>query len=168
MRTYFIALISAILLAVAVTELTNRLWPDNYLALFIIAAVALVVNGLFNARLAGVSPQGIKPPPARNRQRSDSKGKTRVRADRQDRPQRARNGARDKQGAEHGKVKWFNRSKGYGFIIRGTGEEIFVHQHSINTGNGQRRPTLHDGQAVVFDAVQGDKGMQAENVSPAS
>ena len=66
---------------------------------------------------------------------------------------------------EEGTVKWFNRSKGYGFIVRGNGEEIFVHQRSINS-SGNQRPVLQDGQAVRFTVTKQDKGDQAENVTP--
>lgn len=62
---------------------------------------------------------------------------------------------------EHGKVKWFNVSKGFGFIIREDGEEIFVHFRSIR-GSGRR--SLRDGQAVSFVVADSDKGPQAEDV----
>ena len=66
------------------------------------------------------------------------------------------------QGArEHGKVKWFNISKGFGFIVRDNGEEIFVHFRSIQS-NGRRG--LRDGQPVSFIVRQSDKGPQAEEV----
>jgi CspA family cold shock protein len=65
-------------------------------------------------------------------------------------------------GAEQGVVKWFSVSKGFGFITRNSGEDIFVHFRSIQ-GSGRR--SLRQGQNVSFDVVDGDKGLQAENVS---
>jgi len=65
---------------------------------------------------------------------------------------------------EKGKVKWFNNSKGYGFIERETGEDVFVHYTAI-TGDGYR--TLEEGQTVEFEVVEGDKGLQATNVAKA-
>ena len=62
---------------------------------------------------------------------------------------------------EKGTVKWFNGSKGFGFIIRENGEEIFVHYRSI-LGDGRR--SLTDGQAVEFRVDYPDKGPQAEDV----
>jgi CspA family cold shock protein len=63
---------------------------------------------------------------------------------------------------EQGTVKWFNGSKGYGFIAREEGEDIFVHFNAI-VGDGYRN--LEEGQRVEFSVVQGQKGLQAENVS---
>ncbi|CAH9015478.1 cold-shock protein [Candidatus Nitrosacidococcus sp. I8] len=60
-----------------------------------------------------------------------------------------------------GTVKWFNDSKGYGFIQREGGDDLFVHYRSIS-GNGHR--TLKEGQHVSFVEVQGQKGPQADNV----
>lgn len=62
---------------------------------------------------------------------------------------------------ERGKVKWFNATKGFGFIEREDGSDIFVHYSAINT-EGFR--TLTEGQEVSFDVVEGDKGLQASNV----
>ncbi len=64
-----------------------------------------------------------------------------------------------------GKVKWFNEKKGYGFIERDEGGDVFVHFSAIK-GDGFR--TLAEGQAVEFEIVQGDKGPQASNVLRAS
>jgi CspA family cold shock protein len=63
---------------------------------------------------------------------------------------------------EKGTVKWFNEAKGYGFIKRGTGEDVFVHFKSI-IGEGFR--TLKEGEEVQFDVEQGPKGLQAKNVT---
>jgi len=60
-----------------------------------------------------------------------------------------------------GKVKWFNNSKGYGFIGRDEGPDIFVHYTAI-VGDGYR--TLQEGDSVEFEIVQGPKGRQASNV----
>ncbi|MGA2690061.1 MAG: cold-shock protein [Candidatus Korobacteraceae bacterium] len=66
---------------------------------------------------------------------------------------------------EQGTVKWFNDAKGYGFISRQNGEDVFVdvfvHYSAIQT-NGFR--SLQEGQAVSFNVVKGPKGWQAENV----
>jgi len=60
-----------------------------------------------------------------------------------------------------GTVKWFNADKGYGFIEREAGEDVFVHFSAIQ-GDGFK--TLDEGQNVEFDVVDGDRGKQAENV----
>jgi cold shock protein len=62
---------------------------------------------------------------------------------------------------ESGTVKWFNDSKGFGFIEREEGEDVFVHFSAIN-GEGFR--TLTEGERVSFEVVQGPKGLQAANV----
>ncbi len=67
-------------------------------------------------------------------------------------------------GQEVGTVKWFNAAKGFGFITRENGDEIFVHFRSIQ-GKGHR--SLGEGQRVIFSVTQGDKGLQAIDVSSA-
>jgi len=62
---------------------------------------------------------------------------------------------------ETGTVKWFNDAKGYGFIERTEGEDVFVH-HSAIIAEGFK--SLREGQQVEFEATQGDKGMQAVDV----
>ena len=64
-------------------------------------------------------------------------------------------------GREVGTVKWFNAAKGFGFITRETGEDIFVHFRSIQ-GKGHR--SLGEGQRVAFEVTDGDKGLQAVEV----
>lgn len=60
-----------------------------------------------------------------------------------------------------GKVKWFNADKGYGFIEREDGGDVFVHFSAIQSEGFK---TLEEGQAVEFDVVQGNRGEQAANV----
>ncbi|MFN2471541.1 MAG: cold-shock protein [Gaiellaceae bacterium] len=62
-----------------------------------------------------------------------------------------------------GTVKWFSNEKGYGFITREDGDDVFVH-HSAIQAEGYR--SLTEGQKVEFEVVQGDKGLQASNVQP--
>jgi CspA family cold shock protein len=62
-----------------------------------------------------------------------------------------------------GTVKWFNSEKGYGFIARSDGDDVFVH-HSAIVMNGYR--SLEEGQAVEFDVKEGPKGLQAVDVKP--
>ena len=62
-----------------------------------------------------------------------------------------------------GKVKWFNEQKGFGFIEKDEGGDVFVHFSAIQAGGFK---TLHEGQRVSFDVTQGQKGPAAANVKP--
>lgn len=62
---------------------------------------------------------------------------------------------------EQGTVKWFNNDKGYGFINRDSGDDVFVHFSAIQ-GDGFK--SLDEGQHVTFDVEEGDRGLQAVNV----
>ena len=64
---------------------------------------------------------------------------------------------------EQGTVKWFNDAKGFGFISRQNGEDVFVHYSAINS-NGFK--SLQEGQAVQFNVVKGPKGWQASDIQP--
>jgi CspA family cold shock protein len=68
---------------------------------------------------------------------------------------------RRKSVKEKGTVKWFNAAKGYGFIQRSTGDDVFVHFSAIQT-SGYR--SLDEGSQVEFEVKQGPKGLQADNV----
>ena len=63
---------------------------------------------------------------------------------------------------ETGKVKWFNNKKGYGFIERASGGDVFVHYSAIES---EGYKTLKEGDSVEFNITQGPKGFQAENVT---
>ena len=69
---------------------------------------------------------------------------------------------RDTQLKEQGTVKWFNASKGFGFIQRQNGEDVFVHFSAIQS---EGYKSLNEGQAVEFEVTKGPKGLQAANVA---
>jgi len=67
---------------------------------------------------------------------------------------------------QDGKIKWFNDEKGYGFIEQDNGgKDVFVHFRQVNNPDGGR-VSLADGQRVTFEVGEGQKGPQAENVTP--
>jgi cold shock CspA family protein len=179
MRTLIIAAASAIFFAAIIVELSSRLWPDSYLALLLVAAIGLFFNGWLNSRLtaaAAPAPAHAQKQSGRSRNRGGDRERTREkpRAQREQRSSSPQTDSRREEAPpvndgprEDGEVKWFNRNKGFGFIIRESGEEIFVHQRSIRLigdGENRRRPTLRDGQAVNFTVAERDKGIQAEDV----
>lgn len=144
--TIAIRLILAIVIGCAAWAASAALPQVPPIALFIIAAVAAAVLPAGGAAAASS---------ARD---ADSGGSSRSnRAVQKDTPEQL-DGPR-----EEGAVKWFNVSKGFGFITKDNGDELFVHFRSIR---GEGRRALRDGQRVSFVEAQTDKGPQAEDVEP--
>lgn len=172
MRTFFIFAASALLLAAVTVELSTRLWPGSHLALLTIVALALLVQGYLSLRFAAAAAAPTAAAAARRENRTDrpSKAEQPARKRQESRPRPVAAAPSAPSGdRESGTVKWFNRTKGFGFIVRESGEEIFVHQRSIRADaeDGPRRPSLKDGQAVTFIVANREKGLQAEDVTPA-
>jgi len=137
------------------TQIYDRLLPENSWYLLVSMSIAAVFATLItirvNARLAGVRPSSRRPQAS---PRPAQSGRDQSQLIPSDAPR------------EEGIVKWFNRTKGFGFIIRENGDEIFVHHRSVAARGGQRA-NLSDGQRVTFTAVERSKGWQAEDVDPA-
>jgi CspA family cold shock protein len=145
--------ISLIVAAIASGIVTILGTHENFLILFLAFAAATIATSLLGS-LKGPAASAATP-----QQQKSNKSATRSPAPavKQDK-KKASSGKR-----EEGEVKWFNVSKGFGFISRDSGEEIFVHFRSIR---GEGRRSLRDGQRVSFVVADSDKGLQAEEVDP--
>jgi cold shock CspA family protein len=142
---YLIALLSTLLLAYPVRVLTNAnysLTAADFLTSILLIATLSLVSALL-ARPRNATKNNLGNRHSRSRSKAPRK-QTTVQGNR-----------------EQGEVKWFNSTKGFGFITRDSGEDIFVHFRSIR-GEGHR--TLKDGERVDFVVTDGDKGLQADDV----
>lgn len=150
--TLIYRLILAVALAAAAFALLTRLPADTSGSLYVALVVgAAVLAAVFVSPLLG---SDTDQPPARPAQEKAPAAKAAA--------NKARGGDSASGGPrETGIVKWFNASKGYGFITRSSGEEIFVHYRSIE-GSGRR--VLREGQSVSYVLGKGEKGIQAEQV----
>ena len=144
--TVFLAAIAiAALAAAVVTEVSSRVLPGSHLGLLVLIFLSCLVTALAVARMVGrEQPAPRQPVPRRER-----------------RP-RARQEVKGER--EGGIVKWFDPTKGFGFIIRDVGGDVFVHRRSIRSdGTGDRE--LREGARVTFVAVERSRGWRAEEVS---
>ncbi len=144
--TVFLAVIAiAALAAAVVTEISHRVIPGNYVGLLAMTFLACLVTALAVARTAGREAPVHEAP-----------------VQRRERPPRARRETKGER--ESGIVKWFDPTKGFGFIIRDVGGDVFVHRRSIRSdGSGDRE--LREGARVTFVAVERSRGWRAEEVS---
>ena len=74
----------------------------------------------------------------------------------------------DYGGRAHGRIKWFDAEKGYGFIVQDSGNEIFVHRTGVAPTQEGSLPPLEEGAEVLYDVVETPKGAQAVEVTPLS
>ena len=158
MKPLLSAVVFAAIFAAVATQAYVLVFSGNHLVLHGLSFFAALFTGLATVRFcrtAGATREAAAPVqqrrrPARGNKRSDAR-------------ERAASDSKRNTAAkrENGTVKWFDAAKGYGFVIRESGEEIFVHHRSIRRGGGR---ALADGQAVSFVAVKRSRGWQAEEV----
>ena len=154
MKTFIVAGAVSVLFAAIATQIYSTLFDANTLALLVLTVVACAGTALVTVRFGARDGAQSRRPTRGRRARNDER--TPVRHRRPGPPKGAKR--------ENGTVKWFDRNKGFGFIVRENGDEIFVHHRSIRRV-GNERAGLDDGQDVSFVAVERQRGWQAEDVA---
>jgi len=138
---------------IAVGEFVEALGSTRGIAAYVIALVLFGVTGFLALALSAKQPAS---------QRSTSRPDNRAPSQNYDEDEDDSYDENSPEGDEEGTVKWFNVKKGFGFIVRDSGDEVFVHFRAIR---GRGRRVLRQGQLVRFNVVEADKGLQADNVS---
>lgn len=156
---FLFALIISSITALLASYIVSNLGYDSFISIAVVVTIfTLLAIGIFSRVNSNTTSQSSSPSkPNKPNKPQQKKDKPAPKAA----PQKK--AASDDADYETGQVKWFDSKKGFGFIQRDNGEEIFVHHRSIeDTGQGRRR--LRDGQAVEFRVEETDKGLQAEDV----
>jgi CspA family cold shock protein len=152
-------LIISLLVAVAAATLLGLIHGGNtpFLIVFSAFSAATIATTLLTS--IKFSPASSTAQPAKKPTKKPAKQPSKKPAKKSSEKAPAKNF--DSADREEGEVKWFNVTKGFGFITRDNGEEIFVHFRSIR---GEGRRSLRDGQRVSYVVSDSDKGPQAEDV----
>lgn len=149
-RNILISVIMSAIAGLVILGPNEFLSPDTFILFVIIFISCTLASVTFNSEM-GLSSEGDKvgSVPAKPKAKPKAKAKA------------APSSVAVSASRDEGVVKWFNSSKGFGFITRSDGQDVFVHFRSIR---GEGRRFLRDGQSVQFETGQGDKGLQAEDV----
>lgn len=139
-RAFIVSLILALVTPLVIAPLVGADIAQNYLVYFAVTLVAVYLGAIFSQEVSSTTkPQSQSSPSSDDDMEDD-----------------------EQDDREVGTVKWFNSSKGFGFLTMESGDDVFVHYRAIR---GRGRRFLIEGQKVRFYVTEGEKGKQAENVS---